>query len=73
MKSILVRVASGLSVAKLLEALNQTTEFEQETAKRLGMPVCLDTQSLTVKFAEIAIVCSLSRSRRCRRSRTEQP
>lgn len=32
-------MASGLSVAKLLEALNLTTEFEQETAKRMGMPV----------------------------------
>lgn len=39
LKSVLVRVASGLSVTKLLEALNETTEFENEMSKRMAMPV----------------------------------
>jgi hypothetical protein len=39
LKSVLVRVASGLSVAKLLDALNLTTDFELEMARRMSMPV----------------------------------
>ena len=36
---MLVRVASGLNVTKLLEALNMTTEFEHDMERKLGMKV----------------------------------
>lgn len=39
LKSVLVRVASGLNVTKLLEALNATTDFEIEMSRKMGMPV----------------------------------
>ena len=39
LKSVLVRVASGLNVTKLLEALNMTTEFEHDMERKLGMKV----------------------------------
>jgi hypothetical protein len=39
LKSVLVRVASGLDVKRLLDALNEATEFESEMSKKLQMPV----------------------------------
>lgn len=39
LKSVLAKAASGLQVGLLLEALQQTTEFEREIARKYSMPV----------------------------------
>lgn len=49
LKSVLVRVASGLNVVKLLEGLNTTTDFEVEMSRKMGMSVSLHS-TIVLRF-----------------------